>query len=77
MRKPLKLAHFWTQIANRFQNYANHLLFAGTNEVTLTGFYGTPSGENCTIQHGFNQTFIDTERATGGNNADRYLVVQT
>ena len=64
----------WTQIANNFKNYDNHLLFAGTNEIHVD--YGVPSQENCTVQAGFNQAFVDAVRATGGNNASRTLVFQ-
>lgn len=71
-----RLARFWTQIATRFRGYDNHLLFAGTNEIGLPDYFGAAPAENCTIQNGFNQTFVDTVRATGGNNANRYLVVQ-
>jgi len=64
----------WTQIANNFKDYDNHLLFAGTNEIHVD--YGVPSSENCTVQAGFNQSFVDAVRATGGNNASRTLVFQ-
>jgi hypothetical protein len=66
---------YWTQIANYFKNYNEHLLFAGTNEVHAD--YNTPTTENITVQQSFNQTFVDAVRATGGNNATRTLVVQT
>jgi endoglucanase len=64
----------WTQIANNFKDYDNHLLFAGTNEIHVD--YGVPSPENCSVQAGFNQVFVDAVRATGGNNASRTLVFQ-
>ncbi len=66
---------YWTQIANYFKSYDQHLMFAGTNEVHAD--YGTPTTENITVQQSFNQTFVDAVRATGGNNASRTLVVQT
>lgn len=66
---------YWTQIANTFRNYNEHLLFAGTNEVHAN--YNTPTTENITVQQSFNQTFVNAVRATGGNNASRTLVVQT
>jgi len=65
---------YWTQIANAFKDYDQHLLFAGTNEVHAN--YGTPTPENNTVQQSFNQTFVDAVRATGGANASRTLVVQ-
>jgi uncharacterized repeat protein (TIGR02543 family) len=66
---------YWTQIANYFKSYDEHLLFAGTNEVHAD--YGTPTSENITVQQSYNQTFVDAVRATGGNNSSRSLVVQT
>ncbi|ESQ75221.1 glycoside hydrolase family 5 protein [Asticcacaulis sp. AC402] len=71
-----RLTKFWTQIGTTFKDYDDHLLFAGTNEVMVTGDYGTPKRENCEVQHGFNQTFVDAVRATGGNNTTRWLVIQ-
>ncbi|WP_347332821.1 cellulase family glycosylhydrolase [Marinimicrobium locisalis] len=71
-----RLAIMWTQIAEHFQGYDHRLLFAGTNEVMVEGDYGTPTEEYYTVQNSFNQTFVDAVRATGGGNADRYLVVQ-
>lgn len=72
-----RLKKFWTQIANNFKNHDDTLLFAGTNEVMVDGDYGTPTVEYQNVQNGFNQVFIDAVRATGGNNAQRHLVVQT
>src|SRR5882672_8116123 len=66
---------FWTQIANTFKTYDQHLLFAGTNEVHAD--FNTPTAENNTVQQSYNQTFVNAVRATGGNNASRTLVVQT
>ena len=72
-----KLAKFWTQIATDFRDFDEHILFAGTNEVHVDGNYGTPTAENVAVQNGFNQTFVDAVRATGGKNKTRFLVVQS
>jgi endoglucanase len=71
-----RLKIMWTQIATRFANYDDRLLFAGTNEVMVDGDYGTPTVEYYTVQNSFNQTFVTAVRATGGKNATRHLVVQ-
>ena len=71
-----KLTAFWTQIANTFKDYDDHLLFAGTNEVGMDNTSGPPPAEWAAVQNSFNQTFVDAVRATGGNNATRHLVVQ-
>jgi endoglucanase len=66
---------YWTQIASYFKSYDSHLLFAGTNEVHAD--YGTPTAEHIKVQESYNQTFVDAVRATGGNNTNRNLIVQT
>ena len=71
-----RLAKFWTQIAEHFKDYDDTLLFAGTNEVMVDGDYGPPTAEYAAVQNGFNQIFVNTVRASGGNNAVRHLVVQ-
>jgi endoglucanase len=71
-----KMKSYWTQIANYFKDYDNHLLFAGTNEVHMPDVYSAPTAENCAVQSGFNQDFVNAVRATGGNNASRTLIVQ-
>jgi endoglucanase len=71
-----KLRRFWSQIATNFKDFDNHLLFAGTNEIGVEGVYGPPTQENAEAQNGFNQTFVDTVRSTGSQNATRMLVVQ-
>ena len=65
-----KQKSYWTQIANYFKDYDEHLLFASANE---------PNVENATqmsILLSYHQTFIDAVRATGGNNSSRTLIVQ-
>jgi len=71
-----RLAIMWKQIATHFRDYNDYLLFAGTNEVHVEGDYGTPTEEYYTVQNGFNQTFVDAVRSTGGRNVYRHLVVQ-
>lgn len=60
----------WTQIANTFRDYDEHLLFGGLNEPDCSNQAQT----NALIR--YEQAFIDAVRATGGNNATRTLVVQ-
>ncbi|MGD9249406.1 MAG: cellulase family glycosylhydrolase, partial [Desulfobacteraceae bacterium] len=70
-----KQAAYWTQIANYFKDYDEHLLFAGTNEVRAD--YSAPTDEYIEVQQSYLQTFVDAVRATGGNSASRTLIVQT
>jgi len=61
---------YWTQIANYFKDYNDHLLFAGSNEPNAHDAAGM------SVLLSYHQTFIDAVRATGGNNSSRTLVVQ-
>lgn len=64
------MKRLWTQIANRFKYYDEHLIFAGLNE---------PNSDNATKVKAllqYEQAFIDAVRSTGGNNATRVLAVQ-
>ncbi|HXP89365.1 MAG TPA: glycoside hydrolase family 5 protein [Fibrobacteria bacterium] len=65
-----KQGAYWKQIATEFRSYDRHLLFASANEPavdSLSAWY---------VLLGLHQIFVDTVRATGGNNASRTLVVQ-
>ncbi|HEY6914669.1 MAG TPA: glycoside hydrolase family 5 protein [Paludibacter sp.] len=61
---------YWTQIANYFKNYDEHLLFAGANEPNAH------DSIQMSVLLSYHQTFIDAVRATGGNNRSRTLIVQ-
>ena len=61
---------YWTQIANYFKDYDEHLLFAGANEP------GAKDEAHVSVLLSYYQTFVDAVRATGGNNASRTLIVQ-
>lgn len=72
------LAKLWTQIANNFKHHDDYLLFAGINEVGKSDtVWGQPKAQEwLDVVNGYNQVFVNTVRATGGNNAKRHLVVQ-
>lgn len=64
----------WNTIATYFKDYDEHLIFESMNEVGGSG--GNDSGllEEVDIINSLNQKFVDTVRATGGNNSMRWLV---
>lgn len=64
---------FWTQIASRFKNYNENLLFASANEPATTDDNYKHETEILMTYH---QTFVDAVRATGGNNGSRTLIIQ-
>lgn len=67
-----KYAGVWKTIAERFAGYDEHLIFESMNEVR--GEKMTTEKENEIISN-LNQIFVDTVRASGGNNDKRFLVV--
>ena len=69
-----KMKTYWTQIANKFKDYNERLLFAGANEPGPNVNTWT-SQHVSTLMH-YYQTFIDAVRATGGNNETRTLIIQ-
>jgi endoglucanase len=64
-----KMQSYWTQIATAFAGYDNRLLFAGANEPNCD-----TAAQWQTLRSYYN-TFISAVRATGGNNANRWLVI--
>jgi len=76
-----KIAGAWTQIANKFKNCGTDwLIMEGFNEINDGGwgwsdaFRANPHTQ-CDILNEWNQIFVDAVRATGGNNATRWLGV--
>lgn len=73
-----RLSKIWTQIANRFKNYPEKLIFEGMNEVFNMGNPSyTATAADVSVVKEFNQTFVNAVRATGGNNELRYLMCPT
>lgn len=72
-----ELEFVWTQIAEYFGNYDNHLMFEGFNEViNAAGQWDSASASSYEVVNSFNQTFVNAVRKTGGKNSDRYLIVK-
>lgn len=67
-----KYQAIWMQIANRFQNYSDYLIFESMNEV---GFDDLEQEKAFALLNEFNQTFVDLVRKSGGNNAKRHLLI--
>jgi len=65
-----KQQNYWTQIANYFKVYDEHLLFASANEPNVDNATGM------SVLLSYHQTFINAVRATGGNNSSRTLIIQ-
>ncbi|MBR0408013.1 MAG: glycoside hydrolase family 5 protein [Clostridia bacterium] len=73
----------WTQLATRFRDYDDHLILESMNEPRMVGhaneWWFDASVQDCrdsaAVLNELNQRFVDTVRASGGNNATRYLMV--
>lgn len=78
----------WQQIAERFRDYSDYLIFESANEE-LGGRFDENSPLYCSdsvvtyltdderyaLTNEINQTFVDVVRATGGNNTTRFLLI--
>lgn len=68
----------WTQIAERFKDKGEWLVFESFNEIQDGGWgwseaFRKNPGAQYKILNEWNQTFVDAVRATGGENATRWL----
>ncbi len=68
----------WTQIANRFKDKGEWLVFESFNEIQDGGwgwsdaFKANPDAQYKVLNE-WNQVFVDAVRCTGGNNSTRWL----
>ena len=74
----------WKQIAERYQDYSDYLIFESANEelgdrlndIDVCDDSGSLSKNKCyETANLINQTFVDTIRASGGNNEQRFLLI--
>ncbi|MFY0599846.1 MAG: glycoside hydrolase family 5 protein [Cyclobacteriaceae bacterium] len=73
-----RLSKVWTQIATRFKDYGDYLIFETLNEPRhedtpeeWTG--GTAEGRD--VLNTYHKACVDAIRSTGGNNASRFLMI--
>lgn len=72
----------WTQLSERFKDYDEKLLFACMNEPRMVGsnyeWWIDKNNNECkdaiACVNEINQEFVNTVRASGGNNGTRYLI---
>ena len=76
---------YWLQIATKFAEYDEHLIFASANEPGVNDPWngGADNGQwafdskRMTVLKQFHEACLRAVRASGGNNATRIVVVQT
>lgn len=73
-----KFEGLWTNIAERFKDYGEKLIFEGFNEILDSANSWTESRQSDAYGavNSFNQLFVDAVRKTGGSNKTRNLMVQ-
>ena len=73
-----ELRTVWLQIAGRFADYGDRLIFEGFSEIldTQSRWNGSDTAAYGAVNR-LNQVFVDTVRGAGGCNADRFLIVST
>ncbi len=64
----------WKQIADRFKDYDEHLIFESMNEES-DNTYGRPNKDGYANINEYNRIFVDTVRGTGSNNTKRWLLL--
>lgn len=77
------LSAIWTQVASYFEYADHHLIFQTMNEPRVTGtayeWSVNTRNKDCMaaveVVNVLNQTALDAIRATGGRNADRFVIV--
>lgn len=70
-----KYIRLWEQIAVYFKNYGDWLIFEGLNELHDGGWGGSGDFTHFIVLSQWSQLFVDIVRQTGGNNAERFLIV--
>ncbi|MBE6265754.1 MAG: glycoside hydrolase family 5 protein [Prevotella ruminicola] len=75
-----KFEKLWKQIAEKFKDYDQHLLFEGYNEMLDdNNTWNEPSNKTDGYKaiNDYAKSFVTTVRNSGGNNASRNLIVNT
>ena len=75
-----KFEYLWRQIATEFKDYDQHLLFEAYNEMLDdNNTWNEPTNKTDGYQaiNDYAKSFVSVVRATGGNNTQRNLIVNT
>lgn len=69
------IASLWSQVATKFKDYDDKLIFETFNEVHAGDDWNTGSEAQFKTLNEWNQIAVDAIRETGGNNATRWIGV--
>lgn len=77
-----KYTRIWEQVSAEFKDYDDHLIFEAQNEEfgwssVWNEYSGSTKGkaESYALVNEINQKFVDIVRKSGGNNAERHLLI--
>lgn len=70
-----KYIKVWTQIADRFSDYDQRLVFESVNEVMIDNYYSESPDPAYSNINALNQVFVNAVRTSGDKNADRVLII--
>jgi endoglucanase len=73
-----KFTKVWEQIAEHFKEYGDYLIFEAFNELHDGGWFWASRNvpqDQLSLVSEWSQIFVDTVRASGGNNETRYLII--
>lgn len=70
-----KFRKVWAQIANKFADYDQKLIFEAANELMISGNYNQAPDPAYSNINALNQVFVNAVRASGNQNKDRVLIV--
>lgn len=70
-----KYERVWTQVANTFKDYDEHIIFESMNEMQSKQTGTAYAKIFYPVLNRLNQSFVDTVRKTGSNNAKRWLLI--
>lgn len=71
------IADLWTQVATKFADYGDNLMFETFNEVHGGDDWGTGSDAQFALLNQWNQYAIKAIRSTGGKNATRWIGISS
>lgn len=73
-----KFTAMWEQISERFKDYDGRLMFEGYNEVLkLPDDWSAKQNSDYAVVNTLAQKFVNTVRASGSNNVNRFIIVNT
>lgn len=68
-----KFEHVWRNIATKFKDYDEHLIFESMNEIS--GGSAQTGSRDAVVMNNLNQIFVNVIRSTSSNNGKRWFLI--